>query len=148
MTGDMPGSSGTRAIRNAAQTIPNTTVTTIDYDASTFDDDDWWEGVTNPERITVDIAGRYIVISQFVFVFNATGQRYARVRRYNSSDVLQETVGEVKGAPASATVYGRIQTIAEAAAGDYFIQQVQQTSGGNLDTLGARVYLIVQRLPG
>ncbi len=138
---------GTRALRTTAQTIPDTTVTTAIYNSSTFDDDDWWEGVTNPERVTVDAAARYLVISQFVFEANANGTRYARIRKYNSADVFQETIGEVKGDPSVATVYGRIMAVDEADAGDYYVQDLQQTSGGSLSTLATRVWLTVQRLP-
>lgn len=140
-----PGPSGTRAVRTAAQTIGNAAVTAVIFDGSTHDDDDWWEGVVNPTRITVDAPGRYLVTAQFGFDNDANGVRYGILRVYDSDDVLRDVLGECQDDTATGNYYGSVTAIDEAAAGDYYVWSIYQSSGGNLDTTANRCWMAAER---
>lgn len=142
-------SAGTRATQTSVQTLTNNVLTLITYNEATWDDDSWWEGVTNPGRITVDLTGRYFVLAQCSLVSNSTGRRYARVVHWDSDDIFLQYVGEFDVDALSVNPRILINALVEAVADDYFTLEVLQISGGNLNTLvtAGRVRLTVQRMP-
>lgn len=117
------------------QSIPDVTFTDVDWEASEYDDSDYWEGVTNPERITFPEAGRYHVIVNYHFDSQATGLRGARLIR--NGDATAELVEDFHKATDLVVYRGNFACVVNAAAGDYVSVQVYQSNGTALDLMGA-----------
>ena len=118
--------------RTAVQSIPNSTVTAISFDSETIDaygGGGMHSNSTNPSRVTVPVAGNYLVGLYGNFDVNSTGYRLIEPY-YNGSAI---------GAPMVANGFTGVNTTVavtwfiRCAAGAYLEMKVQQTSGGNLD---------------
>lgn len=72
---------GAEIRKTSNDTIANATWTDVDWDAEEYDDNGFWEGVTNPERITFAKAGRYLVVANIHFASGAASDRVIRVLR-------------------------------------------------------------------
>lgn len=122
-------------------TISNNLSVIIDFVASDleiFDPDEFHDGSTNPERLTVPtgLDGRYIVIGSIRWVSNATGRREITVRHKNSSGTTQYSKQVVDEAVNGDDTRQVVNWIFDAVAGDFFEMFVLQTSGGDLDASG------------
>ena len=124
------GVSGARVTRTTNQTLTTATVTPIDWDSQDYDTDDYWEGVTNPERFTVPTAGKYRVSAVITWGANSTGRRHLR---FHVNGVEQTTLATD---PVGSAAYGMAASETfDLAAGDYVTVEAYQTSGGNLDLI-------------
>jgi hypothetical protein len=121
-----------RIKRTTNQSISNSTITVISFDAEDIDTDTLHDNSTNPSRITVALAGKYLVGGLMRYANNATGtNRQARIHKNGTL---------VNGAFAndhipSATQESHVFCISliDAVATDYFEFAAFQDSGGNLD---------------
>ncbi len=64
-----------RTRRTSDQDIDHGTATAIIFDTEDYDNDNLWEGVTNPDRLTIRTEGFYLFIGQVHWSAHATGSR-------------------------------------------------------------------------
>lgn len=124
--------------------IANNLSTIIDFvgsDHEIFDADEFHEGVTNPERLTVPTGfdGRYLVIGTIRWASNATGRREVTVRHKNSGGTTLYSKQVVAAAVNGDDTRQTSAWVFDAVAGDFFEMFALQTSGGSLDASGGAV---------
>jgi hypothetical protein len=122
--------------RTTHQLIANSTWTTVAWDEEAYDTGGFADLGTDNDRFTLSEDGSYDCRFEAVWTANTTSDRLHRILRYNSSDVLQDHVMCAYRTGANAGVFPRMvatKIFHECSGGDYFIAQVQQRSGGNLN---------------
>jgi len=110
-------------------TVDDATNTTIDFDAADWDDDDFWEGVTNPSRITIPEDGRYLFTVNAVFETDS-GDRIIWWVRDGGSDKLGTFSWNASNSGWDR--FGAAFTV-DAEAGDYFELHIYSTGTGGGD---------------
>ena len=118
-------------VANAAdQTISDSTATAMTFDTELFDTHAMHDNVTNNSRITVPIAGKYLIAGTINWVVNGTGTRSARLRKNGTT-----FIGSLVFMPITSgdETINQIMIIDSLAASDYIELLGTQTSGGNLD---------------
>lgn len=118
------------ARRDAAQSIPNTTITPIEWDNELYDDGDMIDLGTDDTRITFPVAGIYLVQASLTYDSNATGYRSIWIALNNSTHMGQNQIPAVNGASTRPTC----GALVKANAAEYVTLRTQQTSGGSLNT--------------
>ncbi len=108
--------------------------TDIDWDAQVYDTDGYWEGVTNPERITFSVAGKYLVIANVIFETSSSGFRHLRFLR--NADANLEIAQSSTGGTSAGDTRAYCSAVVDADAGDYVVVQAYQNSGGGLYLTG------------
>jgi hypothetical protein len=90
--------------------------------------------VTNNSRLTVVTAGKYVVTATVLWDTNATGFRFANIKKNGTTDYAYTVIA---AAPVSSTYTGhQVVTLMDLATSDYVELFVQQNSGGNLNVFG------------
>lgn len=123
------------ASRSTNQTITTSTQTKISFDA--VDSDDWncWDLSPNPTRLTVPIAGRYLITATASFEAAASGHRAINILKNNTTEIARSDFLPVSN---SIDTHSTVVTPSETlAAGDYIELRAWQNSGSDLDILGA-----------
>ena len=112
--------------------IANASTTYLNFDTEDWDDDGMHEGVTNPDRVTIQEAGKYVIIADGYWASNSTGDR--KLTLVSSAGT---SYGDIRGAnvESSASVVG----MSSYSAADYIRVAVYQGSGGALNLSGAWV---------
>lgn len=118
-----------RVYHNAAQSIPNTTWTTLAFNSERFDTDVIHDNTTNNSRLTCKTAGKYLIICQVFLATNGTGARHAKIKLNGATDIAYCT----SNANASTGVIVQCATVYDLAVNDYVEAGVYQDSGGALD---------------
>lgn len=143
-----------RVHRASAQSIANTTIVAIQFDAEDYDDDGCHDNATNNTRITFPYAGVWFGEFDAGFAANATGLRSAWMNCSNTAanpgsrranpDVLS-TPG---GFDCVLSSSGTIRVPQSGAGTDYIELDLVQGSGGNLNVMTSTAhYLQVTLLP-
>lgn len=127
---------------SAPQTIPHPSVTILSWDQETFDGQDMHDNV-NPSRVTVPIAGRYLVIGRVSYDANPNGNRSIRIHRNGAAFSITD-----QGPALSTTTTQEITEVMDLAAGDYLELSGSQDSGVSLSTTPTRDRFSVFRLCG
>ncbi|KKM85101.1 hypothetical protein LCGC14_1292470 [marine sediment metagenome] len=122
--------------------VPNDVNTDVDWDAETWDPFGMHEGVTNPDRITITIPGKYLVICQLTWTPNVTGIRWVQINK-NASTRLAQLVEQDE--TASWETMQNFCIIVDLALNDYVKVMAQQDSGSPL-TITNNSHFMVQRL--
>ena len=142
------GVSAARVKRTTNQTITTATITPVDWDTEDFDTDDYWEGVTNPDRLTAPTAGKYRVSAILQYGGSASGSlRQIRFHKNGTQFATHST--DPNGAAAAFSMAA--STTVDLAAGDYVTVEAYQDSGGNLDLVsntGNTLTASIERLSG
>lgn len=134
-----------RVYHNAAQSISNTTFTTLAFNSEAttgFDTEAMHDLVTNNSRITIVTPGVYLVGASVDFAANATGVRLVVLHRFASGGGGDTAIASVDGVTIG-TVDDHSMSLVTAyamAAGDYFTLQVWQNSGGALNVPASSAY--------
>ena len=116
-----------------AQSLTNSTATTILYDTNDIDTDSGHSTSTNTSRYTGKTAGRFQISGGIGYASNATGQRWVEWQKngtsINGGGVLAAPVnGQITRLPA------RTMTVFLNGSTDYVELMGLQTSGGALNT--------------
>jgi hypothetical protein len=123
---------GCRAFRNSAQTINNASLTAIEYNAETYDTDNFHDTSTNPSRMTIPTGkgGYYVLHVMLTYSENSGGFRDLRFYKNGSELQMLRTAGQ----PNANALTGMFASYAgNFAAGDYLEVFGYQNSGGSLD---------------
>lgn len=122
-----------RVKRSANQTLTTGTATAINWDQEDFDTDALHDIVTNNTRLTASIAGKWQVMAGAAIADNGTGYREIAIRKQGVTNYKVLRVGAVSGFKLIVST----SAIVDLAVGEYVEIVVVQTSGGNLDVVGA-----------
>lgn len=124
---------GCRVRRSTDQSIPNSTNTVIIFDTEDFDNDTMWEGVTNPQNITIRTAGIYLINAE-VHWETALGSNFYRIIYINHSGdgILSQSLfyGSTVG---TLRLYMPTSVVYSCAIGDVLTLSVYQNTGGAID---------------
>lgn len=119
--------------RQAAQSIANTSVVDVAWDAAVFNPAGLW-AAGDPTKLTASADGKWLVVATVIWTVNATGRRETIVERtsptYGSADMAfarDDATGN------SQTTWQTVAAVLSLAAGDYVKVQVYQDSGGALN---------------
>lgn len=120
-----------RVTSSATQTLTNTTQVPLLFDSDVLDPFNMHDTVTNTSRITVPIAGVYIIGASVAFATSSTGLREVELRVNGSYSIAKQRIAaaanpERTGITLSAGVHLN--------AGDYVECRCRQDSGGPLGT--------------
>lgn len=66
---------GARAYRSTDFSVPNDSWTAIDLSAERWDTDNMWEGVSRPDRLYVNTAGKYLFVLLVSWYGDVNGNR-------------------------------------------------------------------------
>lgn len=129
-TSTSPTQKNVSIYNTAYQSIPNNTDTIITYNSENFDTDSFHSTVTNTSRITVPLAGKYLLTVSVGFAANGTGYRFATIKKNGTAFAPLD----IRTSPSAVyDVQLNNSVTVNAAANDYFELQVFQNSGGNLN---------------
>ncbi len=123
---------GARVRRTTDQDIPHNDETTISFNMEYYDNDDIWEGVTNPDRLTIKTAGIYLIIGQVHWSAHSDGYRRITIQHSVNGPLAQVIVDLV---PITNLWRGQVTTTWDCIIGDYFELRVYQNSGVQLQAL-------------
>jgi hypothetical protein len=122
---------GASVYKNAAQSIPNDTLTTITWNTEDFDTNSFHSTSTNTGRFTIPVAGKYLINA--MIGWDTTGSTVTKTvtLRKNGSDLFKSN-GFGTGSDYQSQ---NLQYIANAAVNDYFEILVYQTTGSSVNVL-------------
>jgi hypothetical protein len=128
-----------RVTRTTDKTISTSTWTVIDWDSEDFDTDSLHDTVTNNSRILCNLTGKYRISFRIAWAANATGFRFAAVRKNAAGAIGSGTALFIKfWLPDPSGTQGDfegLEGIVALTSGDYIEGFVFQNSGGNLSCL-------------
>ena len=120
---------GCKLKTDTAQTLTTANDTPLTFDAETFDDNSLHSTSTNPSRITIPDAGRYLVIGYAAFATSNVGSRRLEIR---INGMVQNRVNDA--APSSGgPCYLSLSEVVVLTAGQYVELSAIQSSGGDLN---------------
>jgi hypothetical protein len=126
--------SGALVKLTADESMPNGTHTDIPWDAEVYDVGDWWSNA-NPTRLTVPTGvTRVIVSTNVIWAINDTGERWLGLFK-NAALGLFFGQGSLRHLATNGSELNVTSAVVEVVAGDFFVANVRQTSGGNLNVL-------------
>lgn len=128
-----------QVIRDTAVSVPTgfAYATTISFEREVYDFGDMWDAGT-PDVVTLPVDGFYFIATQCGFVSNAVGGRSVRAFA-NGAGVKQTQAAAASGID----TFVEATTIKEFAAGTTVSMQVQQNSGGALNTTASSMSMFV-----
>lgn len=115
--------------RSTNQTLADATLTAISFDSVIRDDPACW-AVGTPTRLTIKLAGAYMITGQCSFNTSSTGRRLVLFYLNGGQINAQTTNGN-----SAAATHVSSTTIKYLAVGDYVEMYGYQNSGGNLSVL-------------
>ena len=151
-SGQTAGRNRAKVYNSGAQSIPNTTLTALNFDTESYDVGSLHDTVTNNNRFTVPTGGDtgvWILTLQVQWGSNATGIRIISI--YNNGTGGLGRLGIVQATSVS-NLGGEIQNLTvfinAPVVGSWFDAEVSQTSGGALNANGAvdATWFIAQHL--
>lgn len=123
---------GARVKRTSDQSIPDNSITAIIFDTENYDNDNMWTAAPNPERITIQTAGIYLVIGQVHWAAHAAGFRALLLQSMPTGYIAQVRTGMD---PTTNEWRGPVTTTWQCDIGDTFLLHVYQNSGAPLNVL-------------
>lgn len=122
--------------KSASQSVNNNTLTILSFNTEDYDKGGWHDNSTNNSRLTVPSGVTLVkVFGSVRFAASATGDRLTRMLQ-NGDSLVAGLPGQSWAASASGANRSRLNWMSpplEVSAGDYFEQEVWQSSGGALN---------------
>lgn len=144
-SGGVVGETARVTRQSSAQSVTSSTHTLIQFDTEVLDDNGMVDLGTNNDRITIQTAGRYLIVGAVQYAFNVNNNREANFW-INGTAGTRLATNRVLTAGSAATVCPLV-CIASLSASDYVSLGAFQDSGGNLNAGGdVRTFLAVVRL--
>lgn len=120
---------GARVYNNAAITLTTGVPAALTFNTERFDSGSIHSTSVNTSRLTLPVAGSYLVTGHGSFVSNATGVRNLDIRLNGATVIASQLLPAASGIITTVS----ISTIYQFAANDYIELVAFQNSGGNLD---------------
>ena len=127
--------------RSSAQSISDSSYEKISWNSETSDTPGWHDLVTNPERITVNVDGVFLITASIRFGMDGTGYREVAISK-NGTKERYDARNAISTGWTNITING----IFELSSGDYVEIEVYQTSGGSLNVNNPYTSFEVARL--
>jgi hypothetical protein len=121
-----------RVYNNAAISIPNATETLLTFNSERWDTASMHSTASLTSRITMPVAGLYLLTATFEFQSNATGIRYFYFRHNGTLSIGYHSKPSTQGAR-----HFTVSTVYKFAAADWIEMLVFQDSGGALNVIQA-----------
>lgn len=153
--GSYPTFSGALVKKSADQTTANySNFPTVAFDSETYDTDNYHDNSTNPERLTIGTAGKYIVGAQVsVASGTLTTSDYIRVAvgRFNSSNVQQSAIGLPDTVPTEISANPDIAICVwsapiDCSVGDYFTVNFDTESDTSITIQSSKTWFAIRRV--
>lgn len=125
---------GARVYRTAVQSIPDDTLTFVEFDAERYDTEAIHDNTTNPARLTCKVAGVYVITASIGFAANAVGTRFAEIHHSGEGAYIC-SLRIPAYTEAGHYTHLCISTVHYLAVDDYVRVAVIQDSGDALDLL-------------
>jgi len=122
---------GVKVTDASLQSIPNATVTAINFDTERYDTDTMHDNVTNNTRLTATTAGKYLIIGQAAFDTDVNGRRSINIR-LNGSTFIAVVEHDTNQNAASVPL---VAVIFDLSAADYVELLLFQSSGGAINSV-------------
>lgn len=116
---------------STTQTLTNNTTTSLSADTELFDNDSMHSTVTNNSRITIQTAGRYLLIITLSYANGTLGSRAAQFRVNGTTSYNGQFLATTPS-PNTHTLEMNATRTLVFAAGDYVEARAYQDNGGNL----------------
>jgi len=129
--------SGARVYNSAAISIASGVNAAITFDSERYDDASYHSTSVNTSRLTIPLAGRYLIGAHIAFAAHVTGARYLQLRLNNGTFLALQATQALTG---GAVTYLSLATAYNLAAGDYIEVFPFQDSGVALDVTSAGAY--------
>lgn len=132
--------------RSTDQSIANNSSTDMTWGAESYDDADFWEGVTNPSRLTIPTGVTSARLSAGVrFASNSSGYRQTYLTKNGSPSFDGRCMLTFDACGSSQADLSIVSPVLSVTGGDYFSCIVHQTSGGSLNvTAGDFTYFSIE----
>lgn len=128
----------TKVVQTAAQAIPDSAATPVQFDAAAvFDDGGLYHPGTSRTNLVIAVAGRYRLAAALDFAGDVSGIRQAAIR-VNGADVGHDTQNASTNVAVVASLDATC-TMVQLNAGDVVSLFAYQNSGGALNTALARL---------
>lgn len=114
---------------SGTQSISNATWTALKFDSEAYDTDGMHSTSTNTNRVTCVTAGKYLVWGYVTFDANATGNRYAAIKKNGTFYVIE--MRPTFGSGSTTTLH--VDLLINLEKGDYVELFARQESGGSLN---------------
>ena len=118
------------------QSINNTTMTAVQFDAESFDTDTMHDNSTNNTRITFTTAGVYYIHAEIGYQNNSTGVRRITIKVNDTTHLCDVSVSAANGIE----TYLGVSCLYSASASDYVEAMAYQSSGGALNVEQYRTF--------
>lgn len=126
---------GVRLRKSSNQTLTTAVAADLTWQTEDYDTNDFHDGVTNTERITVPAGiSRMRFVAGVEFASNSTGRRSVEIIKNNTDTVARSSTDGVTGAATNVELSTGVIDVAE---NDFFEVSALQASGGNLDVVFA-----------
>ena len=125
--------SGARVLATVNQSIPNNTLTAVNFNSERYDDDNYHDNAVNNTRLTVPFSGRVAIGCNIAFQTSGVGIRIVAIRLNLAASIVQVNVNAVSGAE----TFINPSADYPVAPNDFFEVVVLQTSGVNLNVVVA-----------
>ena len=122
-------SNSARVLLNAGQNVSSGTDWIFTFDSEQFDTNNLYDPA-NPNQLTVQQSGMYLIHGRIEYSSNTTGVRYARI--YQNGGTIADTT---RAPDTLGNTFVSISTIRSFNAGDTIQFGGRQESGGNLTTV-------------
>lgn len=136
-----PGNQGepsvsVKAFDPANQSIPNNVATALTFTAESFDTNGMHDNVVNNSRLTVTIAGKYIIQGQITFNTSSGGAKRVEIRKNGTTVVatFKERIDDGTDTPELSII--QVHDLEEFIVGDFVELLAFQDSGGPIDAVG------------
>jgi hypothetical protein len=130
--GDATDPNYCRVYRSLTTSVPNAGTATMTWDQESWNPTGMHSLGTAPTRITIGVAGKYLIVASVGFASNATGYRSVVVL-LNGTTALQRSTSQ---AASGASHVQPCSVEAQLAVGDYIEITAGQNSGAALNTNG------------
>jgi|SRR5215471_1582865 len=130
--GDATDPNYCRVYRSLTTSVPNAGTAVLTWDQESWNPTGMHSIATNPTRVTIGVAGKYLIVASVGFTSNATGYRQTVIQINGSTALGRTNLQAANGAT-------HIQTTtveAQLNVGDYIEVNAGQNSGAALTTLG------------
>lgn len=124
---------GARVYNSANISIPNNSFTALTFDSERFDTDSIHSTVVNTSRLTIQTAGKYIIVGQVRFAAAAGGRRQIRIFLNGATIISSVEPNVVADGTANPKLIAT--TIYDLAVGEYVELEAFQDSGGAINVL-------------